>query len=406
MKNRTATWKKRSKAAAAGLVLALLSALLVFTGCGPLPDPAGNMDSGGAIPRQDDTSADPRHYAAFVAATDYSISGGFGVIDLDDYHTYSPDPAWAAEVISPDPVAKSYGDYVFVLNRYTYDSISVLRKKDFSLKKQYSVADGSCDPSNPHDLEFVSESKAYLSRYECRDLWIINPVTGEKLGSIDLGAYGGKDGIPEMSGMELVGSTLYVAVQMLERESGWTAPDHSMMVVIDTTTDSVVADIELTGSNPVTDVLYSDSLSSLVVGSASSPGSYNDPNGGIEAVDPVTNTSAGFLISESALAGNVADFEVLNSTRAYATIDSADFRSKLVAFNPQTGVREQGSVYQAEKGYALWDIALSNRGQLLVCDRSAKDPGVVIIDTTAADKVLGVSPIDLGLPPFSIALLK
>ena len=386
------------------LVLCLVHALLGFfaIACDRLPDPAGNIPEGGQKPTPGDTA---EHYAAFVVTTDYSLTGGFGVIDLDTLNLYSPDPVWAANIVSPDPVVVAAGAHIFVINRYTYDSISLLDAK-FNLVKQYSVADSTCNPSNPHDLAYVNDQKAYLTVYECAKLWIINPLTGAKLGTIDLSAYGGGDGVPEMSGMLLHGDTLFVAVQMLDRGGPiWGVPDHSRLVMIDVATDSVVGDVLLAGSNPVTDLMYSDSLGAIMVGEV---GSYfvTGDGGGIEAVDPDTGTSLGFLIDETALGGNLGDFEILSATRGYATITTDDFRSVLVAFNPTTGARDAGVVYASDEGFTLWDIALTDGGLLLVCDRTATAPGVAVIDTRDGDRVVTRPPIYLGLPPFSIALLK
>ncbi len=390
--------------ASAGICLAL-ALLFISPACAEMPDPRGNLPhEGGCEIVQGDTSENPSQYAAFVATTDFTINGGFGVIDLGRLCTWSPDPMFATQVVSPDPLVKAYGDHVYVINRHTYDSISVLNK-GFGLEAQYSVADPSCDPSNPHDLEFASRDKAYLSRYECRDLWVINPVTGDKLGSIDLATagYGGADGIPEMSGMLLHGRTLYVAVQMMDR-SRWEPEGPGKLVLIDTGTDTVAGEVALAGKNPVTDISYSPALDSILVYTAGDHTRVGD--GGIEGVRPGAAVSDGYIIDEAALGGNVGDFVIAAQTRGYATITTADFESLLVRFDPSTGARDQGSIYSAASGFSLWDIALSDRLFLYVCDRSAARPGVVVIDTMDNDTVLTPKPIDLGLPPFSITFMR
>jgi len=380
-----------------GSALTIIFLVLVLGGCDKLPDPAGNLPEGGKKPANE---------AAFVVTTDYALTGGFGVIDLTDLSSYSPDPAWAAQVVSPDPAAVSSGDHIFVLNRLNYDTISVL-DMNYELINQYSVTDSSCGTSNPHDIAVVSKDEAYVSMYECTDLWIINPLTGEKKGAIDLSSYADPDGIPEMSGMLLLGSTLYVAVQRLDRNAGynWDPHETGLLVMIDTDTKSVSGEIELQGKNPVTDVLYSDSLQAIIIGSEGSHFDVGD-EGGIEAVDPVSSASLGFLIDETGLGGNLGDFAILSAGRGYATITTNDLRSKLIAFNPTTGQRESQAIYTTNEGYAMWDMALSQKGQLLICDRNATDPGVLVFDVLDQDRLLTKDPIDLGLPPFSITLIE
>jgi len=369
-----------------------------------LPDPAGNLpEEGGCRIVQGDTGPDRAHYAAFVTTTDYSLTGGFGVIDTERLCTWSPDPGLGAGVSSPDPVARAFGDYVLVINRYTYDSVSVL-DKNWSLVNQYSVAGRDCDPANPHDMEFANEYKAYVTRYECRDLWIINPVTGEFLDSIDLSAegYGGSDGIPEMSGMLLLGNTLMVAVQMMDR-SDWSPEGPGRLVMIDTLTDTVAGEITLRFPNPVTDIAYSPSLDAAVVGTLGDHNFIGD--GGIEAADPYSGKWLGVLIGETTLGGNIGDFEIAGPTKGYATISDRNFRSSLVRFDPSAGTRSPGAIYTADSGFTLWDVALSDGGKLYVCDRTATRPGVAVVDTLT-DTLATAGPIDLGLPPFSIVFLK
>lgn len=379
--------------------------LALTASCVVMPDPRGNLpDEGGTIPQPGNTGA-PSDYAAFVATTDYALTGGFGVIGLDTRDVYSPDPAWATQAVSPDPVATAYGNYVFVINRFTYDSITVLEKSSLTMVNQYSVNDPSCNPSNPHDLAFVSETKAYLSRYECRDLWIINPVSGEFLGAIDLAAagYGGSDGIPEMSGLLIHGATLYVAIQLLDR-STWTYEARGRLVLINIASDSVAGDIVLTGGNPVTDLFYSPDLDRIVVGEVGDYLVIGD--GGIEAINPYTMAAEGFIINETALMGNLADFAIASAGQGYATITDSAFNSVLIAFDPSTGTRDPTPVYSAQVGFSLWDMALNDRGELYLCDRTATAPGIVIVDTLNNDAIVTQEPINLGLPPFSIVFLK
>jgi len=386
------------------LLIAAVASLLAFS-CVEMPDPRGNLpDKGGVIPVQGDTGPNPPHYAAFIATTDFALTGGYGVIDINTLAVYSPDPITASEIVSPDPVAKTNGDYVYVINRFTYDNISVLTKR-FDLVRQYSVKSKDCSPANPHDMEFAGDTVAYLSRYECRDLWKINPVTGQKLGSIDLtsAGYGGVDGIPEMSGMLLLGDTLYVAVQMMDRRT-WRPEGPGVVVMVDTVTDTVVGDITLTGKNPVTDLQYSPDLDRILVATA---GSYNSiGDGGIESIDYHAGVSEGYLIDETSLAGNVGDFEVASAIRGYATVTTSGLDSILVGFDPVAGTRDGTPIYSAKSGFALWDIGLADNGDLYICDRNATRPGVIIVDTLSADAVITPEPIDLGFPPFSIVFLK
>ena len=202
--------------------------------------------------------------------------------------------------------------------------------------------------------------------------------------------------------MLIHGSTLYVAVQNLDRKT-WKPAAQSWLVLVNIATDTLAGDIPLTGTNPVTDVVYDPSLDRLLVGDEGVVWQIGD--GGIEAINPDTGSSEGFIIDENALAGNIGDFAIASATRGYATITTGSFQSVLVAFNPATGVRDPGVIYSAADGFTLWDMALNDRGELYICDRSATAPGVVVVDTANNDAILTPQPINLWLPPFSIVFL-
>ena len=87
---------------------------------------------------------------------------------------------------------------------------------------------------------FVSEDKAYISRYERTHLLIVNPVTGDSLGAVDLSAFADADGLPEVSLLVLYDNHLFVACQRLDRDNGWVPTDVSVIAVVDVVTDQVV----------------------------------------------------------------------------------------------------------------------------------------------------------------------
>ena len=96
---------------------------------------------------------------------------------------------------------------------------------------QYSTGNGS----NPHDIAFVSEEKAYISRYGRTHLLVVNPVTGDSLGSVDLSTFADADGLPETSQLAVHGGHLFAACHRLDRENGWVPTEFSAIAVVDVT---------------------------------------------------------------------------------------------------------------------------------------------------------------------------
>ena len=132
---------------------------------------------------------------AVITTTDYS-SGSFSSLDLGT-NTVTQDHL----TIHSDAAVRTYRDKVYILNRLGQDNVIVLNRSDLKTPLiQYSTGNGS----NPHDMAFVSEEKAYISRYERTQLLIVNPITGDSLGAVDLSGFADADGLPEMISARVV----------------------------------------------------------------------------------------------------------------------------------------------------------------------------------------------------------
>ena len=140
---------------------------------------------------------------------------------------------------------RTYRDKVYILNRLPQDNVIVLDRSDLMTPLiQYSTGNGS----NPKDIAFFSEEKAYISLYERTQLLIVNPVTGVRWVSVDLSTFADADGLPEVSQLALYGSHLFAACQRLDRENGWAPAEFSTIAVVDVTTDLLVdADADTEG---------------------------------------------------------------------------------------------------------------------------------------------------------------
>ncbi len=339
----------------------------------------------------------------FVVTSDFS-TGGLGLIDLDDLSPWKPDPGWAAQVVASDATAISYNEKVYVINRFQVDSISVLEfteDNEVGLVTQYSVK-GDLSAPNPYDLEFVSEDRAYLSRYGSDMLWMLNPQTGRLIGSIDLSGYADDDGIPEMAYMLLHGEYLYVAIQRLDRNDPWWAPvGDSYLLRIDLVTNQVGDTILLTGTNPVTDLVWSDDLGKILVGNS---GNYGFLDGCIDSVDPLTGEVES-VITENDLGGDISDIVVVSGTKAYAAVTTTDWANSIVVeFNPETGTVSDPEVYKTGACFPFV-IELDDSNRLYITERDPTQPGVVILNTTN-NEPLTKEPVEFDLPPCWLELVK
>ena len=106
----------------------------------------------------------------------------------------------------------------------------------FSTLRQFSVGNGS----NPQDIAFISDSKAYVTRYDSNELWIVNPTTGVHTGTVDLSSLADSDGLCEMDKMIIVNNLLFVSLQRLDRNYYWLPSGTSYIAVVDCVADTLL----------------------------------------------------------------------------------------------------------------------------------------------------------------------
>lgn len=332
---------------------------------------------------------------AFVLTTDFS-SGGLSAIDLAT-RAVSPDVA----TLYSDAVARWDHGLIFVVNRLGQDNVQVIDPNaGYATVQQFSVENGT----NPQDIAFASPTHAYVSRLAASSLLIVNPVSGASLGTISLGAFADADGNPEAARMIVAGPFLFVALQRL---ANFAPTDTSLVVVVDTRADTVYdvdrvrpgkQAIVLAGRNPNTTFAYDPSGPRLLIGCV---GQYGALDGGIEGIaldDALNFHSEGFVVTEAALGGDVADVVWSKPARSYAIVSDASFDAHLVAWSAVTHLK-LGTLF-SPGGFSLSDCELNDRGELYVCCSSFSVPGVYVY-RAGADTLLA-GPLNVGLPPAQV----
>jgi hypothetical protein len=337
---------------------------------------------------------------AFVVTTDFT-TGSFATIDLDPPHTVmrsSPNHR-----VHRDAVVRTHDNLVYVVNRLFADNLQVLDPADqFATRLECSTGNGT----NPHDIAFAGDDKAYITLFERSTLLIVDPAAppncdGFTRGTIDLSSLADADGNPDMDQMAIVDTRLYVALERLDINTVLRIPaTNGALAVIDTTSDEVIGAIELTGQNPFA------ATKGLTVRDGgiyvAETGLFNVLDGGIERVDLATQQAQGYVITEEELGGDITDFVFITDHLAYAVIGRPNLTNALVAFDPST--RQITSTLLDVRGFSLFDIELNDRGELYVADRARRASGIRIF--RAADGApLTDAPLDLLLPPFEIVFI-
>jgi DNA-binding beta-propeller fold protein YncE len=313
------------------------------------------------------------------------------------------DPRVNLLTIHSDAVARYHQGRVYVINRLGQDNILVLDPgAPGAPLLQFSVGNGS----NPQDIEFASEQKAYVSRHNSASLLVVDPRDGSSLGEIDLSAFADGDGLPELAEMALVGQRLYVACQRLDRDAGWVASE-SFLVAVDTATDQVVdwdpaqegvQGLKLQSVNPGNLIALGAKLY------VAQTGQYGVADGGVEVVDLDTGRSHGLAVSEAELQGDITALALVSPAKGYAVVSAADFSNSVRPLDLGSG--QVGAPLEAHSGGYTPDIEVEG-GRLVVADRGTfSDPsqaGLLMYDANTDRLIAG--PIAVGLPPLSIAAL-
>ena len=351
-----------------------------------------------AMPTATPTTEAGGGHLAFVIATDFQ-RGSFATITLDEPRMVSP--ARPDRLVHQDAVARTHGGLVYVVNRFHGDNIQVLDPaQDFATTMQCSVDPGS----NPHDIAFVSDTKAYVTRFSDKQLYIVNPSAGSAcdgfvLGTIDLSPYADADGYPEMDQMAVVGDRLYVSLERLDRRNFLQPADNAAIAVIDVNADAVIDVIPLTGKNPFSQ------KKGLVVRNGSiivsEAGLFGITDGGIERVDLASGQAQGYFVTEADLGGDLTDFVLVSDDLGYAVISLPNFDNSLVRFDPRSGTLIDTVI---SGPLFISNIELNDRGEIYAADRTVGQHGVRIF--RAADGAeLTTAPLNLVLPPFDIVFV-
>jgi DNA-binding beta-propeller fold protein YncE len=224
------------------------------------------------------------------------------------------------------------------------------------------------------------------------------------------------DGRPEAGAVHFCNGKLYVATGDYSVSGSKVTYAAGRIAVIDTATDAVTDIIQLKGQNPGAIAAIAGDCQDVLVAMGGQLTSEPDGTSGIEHVNLGTKTSAGFLLTDMAIAGRPTSVTVASSTVAFAPIyfdpqpmlggGNILASTKVIAFNPSTGA-QIGDV--TGKAGNINFVAVSPDKKLYVgvglfAGTMATDKLAEGLYVGAADgtKLSGM-PIDLGQTPAAIA---
>ncbi|KAF0810119.1 hypothetical protein A167_01150 [Alcanivorax sp. S71-1-4] len=356
------------------VAIAGLLAITALTGCGG--------DSSSARPG----FISPEGMTAVIATA--SPDFGSGEVELVDLDTDNMTASGGYHATVSDIAVSSHGQHYYLIERYMTDRVAKIDITNPAVFEwQYSaVSPSDTGSSNPYELIFVNEEKAYLIRYDATTAWIVNPsATTEAeflLGELDLSAYAaGGAATPRMSAGAIVGDQLFIAMQRLD--SSWNPTQDGYVAVFDINTDEEIdtgmgedglKGIPLISRNPL-GITYRPNLGLLVHG----VGNYYTWGqiGGIDRVDPETFAVTQLLAGDQDT-GRINHLAVINDNTAYINIYNAYQNASVFRINPATG--EVQSEIEEVANTDIRALTADPLGRLWMGDGTLSAPGLRVFD--------------------------
>ena len=338
----------------------------------------------------------------FVVTDPYAPGGNAAVL--------GPVAPWPAtrdvEPVGANPVVRHFLGLHYVINRAS-GSVQVVDPATHDTILTFPVGPGS----NPQDILVVDAHTAYVSRYESRWLYKVDPATGSGFDAVDLGPLADADGLPEMSMMARDGPHLFIQVQRIERHETYAPVPPSYLAVVDLSRDELldldpdkpgIQGIALTGTRPAFRMVVEENERRLYV---SEPGQWLDGTGGIEAIDLETLRPLGFVTTEAQLGGaDIGEFTMASRDKGYVNVHTdLVLTSHVSAFSRIDG----SNLGQVFFGFGLVRGFAHDRvtRQLFLADPDSTPPGVHVLDT-ATDQELTATAIDTGRPPGDLVVTR
>lgn len=309
-------------------------------------------------------------------------------------------------------------------------ALTVLAPETCEITRQISVTTGF--KSNPHDVAVLSQSKAYVTRYEKNvtptdansagdDVLIIDPTGGVVTGRIDLSSYAAPVAGATIQARpdRMLIAAGQVFVTLASQDAGFKATGEGRVVVIDPATDTVTSTIPLPGLKGCSALSYVDGSNEILVACG---GSFADADkqadgSGVATIDLSAAPPAVHVTKASALGGppvqpvNFSWVVALSSTRAFTSTlgtfpagSSPGTNDAALAFDPTTGASTPITLEAAAGD--LGRGALSGT-KLLIPDADFAKPRIHVFDASGTGAPAETATVDpdpgKGMPPRELA---
>lgn len=315
-----------------------------------------------------------------------AVAGDFtappGVISSLDLSTLAMHENIAAGLVTDDPLVHKIGGNLYIINRDT-NNVTVVDAATFALVTQV----GTGAASNPSDVAVVGQ-KLYVPSLGTAGV-VVGHLDSTATSTIDLNAATSEtDGKPNCVAAYTVGTDVYVACELLDNTNiNLPAKSNGVLVVIDSTTDTVRTHITLPVKNP--EGFFRQHGSDLLIAT------YDPANGCTIKITPGTTPTATCLVMNSELGGTANSIDVAGDQLWFA-YSSADFsHSWARSYDLTTSTFAANMTPDAQ---SIHDVAACPDGKIAVTEGAFGDAGGIRIynhgiEVTTNAVSIGIAPV-------------
>jgi hypothetical protein len=286
--------------------------------------------------------------------------------------------------VSGDPVIRDFGARLVIVNRYGADNVTVIDKATWTVEHQFSTGAGS----NPQDAALLGD-KLYVVTLGAGavQVWDLSGATpAAAADTVDLASYD-TDGNPDAASVYVRDGRAYVTLSRLDGD--FLPQGNGKVVVIDTTTDEVDTDFDLSSPNPFGFIALAGS--DLLVETV------DDFSGATGCLQRISASGAGECVVDNSELGGTVSGVAHTGGDHYLAVTAYD-----AEFNPLgelVKVDGSGAVSAplSGEGQVVVDVAsCAASGEMLYADRHAG--GLRVLNVSSGQETT-TTPIDLGLQP-------
>jgi hypothetical protein len=307
-------------------------------------------------------------------------------------------------------------------------ALTVMAPTTCAVRAQVSVASGF--KANPHDIAVLSDTKAYVTRYDRNaaatdamgkgdDVVVIDPATGTITSRIDLApeatAVTGKDIQARPDRLVIASGKVYVSLG--NQDAMFAAAADGRVVVLDPATDTITGHVDLTGLKGCSAMFHLAATNTLYVACG---GSFADADqaaaSGVAEIDLAVTPP---VLKRTTLASRL-DGQAVNFSWVAAVSDTRGFAATLGKFPPQ-GSTDPGtndatfafdptahSPTKLPVTAGAFDLgrAALGEGKLFIPDATFDKPVIHVLTAPATGDITEASTLAdpaKGMPPREIA---